>query len=230
MRRLSFLIPVLLFMTACTTIRTVQPPPVVSVTTPPLVVETIQVTDKFSLGLGVKLSGWVISKEIPDFLLEEFAHHIEHELAEKGLTRSHDEMIAIARKRLASNELYLFNPVSQAWIAVDFSALHNGEQAPDRQSVYNSARYAADSLYGEEGVTDMTHKVSSVGFYGADYAFRLDADFLSHKELKKFSGIVGFADTYWIYIYYTDRLAEAGDYPLIDTLLNSLTLIHRGSQ
>jgi hypothetical protein len=200
------------------------PPAEIELTVPPPVIRTIPVTDDISIGLSQQLDGWLVTSEAPDYLVEEFAHHIEHELAEKGQTRTHEEVVAVVHKRLASNELYIYKESSRAWIAIDFSALQEGEKVPGRQAVYNSARYAADSLSGEEGVSDVQHTVSSVSVYGADTAFRLDAAFASHGEPRKFSGIIGFANPYWFYVYYTDELNDPADFSDIDKLLDSLTL------
>ena len=212
------------FLLAACSIAQPDPPAEIMLTAPPPVVRSIPVMDDVALGLSQQLDGWIVSSEVPDYLVEEYVHHIEHELAEKGQVRTHDEMVTVVHRRLAANELYIYKALSRAWIAIDFSSLHAGEKAPDRQAVFNSARYAAESLSGEEGVTDVRHTVSSVAVYGADIAFRLDAAFNSHEEPRKFSGIIGFARPYWFYVYYTDELTDPADFSDIDKLLESLTL------
>lgn len=223
MPRVLLSISLLFFLAACAVSQPV-PPAQMQATTPPPVTRVLPVMDDVAIGVSQSLDGWIINSEVPDFLLEEFVHHIEHELADKGQARTRDEMIAVVRKRVAANELYIYKPQSRAWVAVDFSALHEGEKAPGRQAVYNSARFAAESLAGEEGVMDVQHTVSSVVVYGADVAFRLDATFTLHGEPRKFSGIIGFANPYWIYVYYTDELKDPADYMVMDKLLATMTL------
>ncbi len=228
MNKYLCLFPVLLILSACATMQPPPPPPVTS-SEPPPVVRSVAVTEDISLGFNMSLEGWEVDEEAPAFLLDEFVHHIEHELEDMGQVRTQEEMLAVARKRLEANELYIFDVQSRSYIMVDFSQLHNGEKAPSRQAVYNSARYASESLAGEEGVSEVRAEVDSVAVAGAEDAFRLDADYLLHGEERKFAGVIGFADPYWFFIYYTDTLAEPGQYPAIDNLLDNLTII-RGAR
>lgn len=228
MRYLSIVLPFALLLVSCKATQPPPPPAPVDATAPP-VIRSVEVNRDVALGLNTLLEGWTVSSDIPEFLLEEFAHHLEHELEARGLSRTDEEMREVARQRLDANEVFIFNPSSRSYIMVDFSKLRDSEKAPSRQSVFDSARYAADSLSTEEGVSDMTSEVSSVHVEGADYAFRLDADFQSHGNSRKFSGVVGFADPYWFFVYYTDTLAGPGDYATIDNLLDNLTILHKGS-
>ncbi len=222
MRKILLLIAIAFVLASCSTV----PPPVV-LSPPSAVVEVVEVTPDVSVGFSQKLDGWVVSADVPAYLLEETAHHIEHELKHKGITRSHDEIRDIALKRLAANELFIYNASSRAWIVIDFSPLREGEEPPSRQAVYNSARYAADSLAGEEGVSDVKHKVTAVALQSAEHAFRLDADYLSHGEKRKFVGIIGFANPYWVFVYYTDELRDPGDYMFVDAVLSSMTIVRK---
>ncbi|PLX80359.1 MAG: hypothetical protein C0615_01140 [Desulfuromonas sp.] len=218
---LSFLLPSLFLLSACGHFQQTMPPlPQAAEQLP--VVDRLQIADDIVIGLSYRLDRWQSESEAPDFLIEEFVHHIEHELAEKGLVRSEEEKIAVARKRLAANELFIFRSESGAWVSIDFSRLREGERAPDRRAVFNSAGYAAESLAGEEGVAALDYRVSAVRLPGAAYAFRLDADYLLHEEPHKFSGLIAFANPYWFYVYYNDPLTDREDFTDIDRMLRTL--------
>lgn len=50
-----------------------------------------------------------------------------------------DFLVKVARKNLSINELFVVNPQSGAWLAIDFSPLREGENSPGRRRVARSA-------------------------------------------------------------------------------------------
>ncbi|BCR04823.1 hypothetical protein DESUT3_18920 [Desulfuromonas versatilis] len=189
---------------------------------PPRVDRTVDVGSGLKLGLALPSERWVVQSTVPDFLVEERAEHLEHELAEKGKQVSREDLLNLSRKRLSANELFVFNPQTRAVLEVDFSPLDKGESAPSRGTVANSARFAGESLSQEEGVTQASADVAKTRVYGAMAAYRLDAAYQHHGHSTRFVGVVGFADPCWFYLYYTDPLADAADLQEMDSLLRNL--------
>ncbi len=196
--------------------------------TPPQVNRTVEISPGLSLGVYLPSDRWTMTSEIPEFLVEDRAEHIEHELAEKGQKVSRDQLLDAARKRLAANELFIFNPASKASMEIDFSPLKDGEAAPSRRTVAASARYAGDSLSQEEGVSEARFSDRKADVFGARDAYRLDADYKHHDEKTRFLGIVGFAAPYWFYAYYTDHLAVPSDHQEMDRIVRSLLITVEG--
>jgi len=191
----------------------------------PLRAETLRVAPGVALQYTLPAAHWKVALEAPEFLLEETAEHLEHELAAQGKHLDASALQAAARKRLAANEAYIFNPDSGAYLAIDFSALRDGEKAPGRGAIAESARLAGESLESEEGTRDVRHDYRKAAVAGAEVAYRVDATFRHHDEPRRFIGIIGFRSPYWFYLYYTDPQRDAADVGEMEEILRTLILL-----
>ncbi|MGE4580689.1 MAG: hypothetical protein AB7F21_14260 [Desulfuromonadales bacterium] len=188
---------------------------------------TLALSDDMVLGIRLPGDNWQISSEPPMTLVEEMAEHIEHELEEKGQLANpptREQLKNAALKKLQSNEGYVFNPATGAHLDVDISRLGEGDVAPSARGVENSARYAVSSLEGDEGVSAVVAQVEKARLAGAQYAWRISADYKMHEEPRRFVGIVAFASPYWVYLYYTDPLKNDTDYGEMEEMLRSAVL------
>ena len=185
--------------------------------------ETIRIDDRFLVRFDLP-SGWVLSTEPPRALVEETAEHLKHELEGQDRQPGEDQILAVAAKRLAANEAFVYNPATLAHLSIDFSALNEGEKAPSKKTVRLSAEYAGEGLKEEEGTSEVRTSVDKIPVAGADLAYRLDASYRHHGEPVTFVGIVGFAQPYWFYLYYNDHQKAAQDKEAFETLLRSLRL------
>lgn len=183
--------------------------------------ETIAVDRNLSLRLDLPGGKWQLTREAPGFLVEETVEHLRHELAEKKQTVAPEKVQEAARKRLAANEAYLCQAESGACLAIDFSPLRPGEAPPSAKAVRASARYAAEGLADEEGISGLKQKVREVSLPGASAAYRIDASYRQHGEERTFTGIVGFAHPYWFYLYFTDPLRDRADAAAMEHTLKS---------
>lgn len=190
----------------------------------PAASETLRLAPDLSLEMALPAEGWVMSSEPPPFLLESTAEHLEHELAAAGKEVDDAKVRALAARRLAANEAYVYNPASGAVLTIDVSPLREGEAPPSRRAVATSARYAGEGLADEEGVADLDQRSARVEVAGAEHAYRIDARYRHHEQPTQFIGIVGFVSPYWLYLYYTDRLVEPGDAAAVDRALATLVL------
>jgi len=163
----------------------------------PLWAETLPVAPGLTLEFTLPGGHWTVGREAPEFLLEETAEHLEHELAAQGRTLDPSALQAAARKRLAANEAYIYNAASGAYLAIDFSPLREGEAAPGKRTIATSARLAGESLESEEGTSDVSHDYRKAVVTGADVAYRVDAAFRHHDAPRKFIGVIGFRSPYW---------------------------------
>jgi len=207
MRKVSFFIAVLSFLWAG-----------------PLAAETIRVRPDLIVELNLPSARWTISRQAPDFLLEETAEHLEHELAGQGKQLDPGKLRAAAVNRLAANEIFVFNPDSGAVLTLDFSPLREGEDPPGRKTVAASARYAGDSLASEEGITEVDAETGKTSVEGAEHAYRVAARYRHHGQPTEFVGIVGFVRPYWFFFYYTDPLKDRRDAGEMNTILASTVL------
>lgn len=185
---------------------------------------TYEVVPGTYLTLVLPADHWQVSAVPPDFLVEDMAGHLSEEMLRTARAAGMDDPLEVARKNLSINELFVVNPETGAWLAVDFSPLREGESAPNRRTVARSAQFAGQSLQGEEGLSELTYSTKRVRLPGARHAHRLDAEFEKHGTPIRFIGIVGFADPHWIFLYYTDYQEDAQDMVDMEAILKSVRL------
>ena len=168
--------------------------------------------------------GWAYSRQAPQFYVEETVEHVTHELADQGKKVESDRLRDAVTRRLATNEGFVYHPESHSMLLIDFSPLREGEAEPSRDTVAQSARYAAGELRQEEGAADVAAGSDRTNFSGMPYAYRVDATYTMHGEPRRFIGIVGFRSPYWIYLYYTDTLTNSSDREAMEELLRTARL------
>ena len=190
------------------------------------IAELIKISDSTHLQFSVP-DGWLLADELPQKLLEEMAEHISHEATAKGHTPTPEQLLSAARKRLAANEVLLYNPETIAHMTLDFSPLKQGERAPSKKTIKLSAKYAGESLQQEEGVSQLVGKSKETSIDGAWYAYSYEAEYLHHEEKMAFSGTIGFSTPYWFFFYYTDYLQDPIDKSRAEQVLKSLKIIKK---
>lgn len=186
--------------------------------------ESIPVGSDLRVEVSLPSARWQIFHSAPEFLVAEIAEHLEHELAAEGKHPSGTQIRQAAEKRLAANEAFVCNPASGACLIIDFSPLRADEKPPGRRNVELSARYAAEGLADEEGLSELQQKTARAEIAGASQAYRIDARYRQHGEPRQFIGYVGFAEPSWFYLYYTDPLRESADLPEMEQLLEDLAI------
>jgi len=191
-----------------------------------LAAETFPVAPGLKLEVNLPGQKWQISRQAPEFLFLETVEDLKHEPAAPG--KEIETLKGLARLRLGANELFIFNPDSGAVLTIDFSPLRGDEKAPEERTVASSARYAGESLESEEGVEGVETKTDKVHVPGADFAHRIQASYRQRGKPVKFTGIVGFVDPYWFYLYFKDPLRNPGDAEDMRRILDSLVLKSAG--
>ena len=181
-----------------------------------------------NLVVEINLSeGWALHLEPPDALVKEMAVHVAHEPAAANATA--EQIESVTRKRMAANEATVYHAASGAHLDIDFSPLDQGQSAPSSQTLRNSAKYAAQSLEGEEDVADVTWDVTSVKINGAREAFQLAADYKQHDSPIKFLGIIGYVEGYWFFLYYTDPGKDSATFGEMQTMIEQLVVRRSGN-
>lgn len=188
--------------------------------------EEVAVTDSLIVDVPL-MDGWTLHLEAPDALVKEMAIHVAHEPA--AANASAEQIEKVTRKRLAANEAIVYHAESGAHLDIDFSALDPGKSAPSSKTLRNSAKYAAQSLEGEEDVSDVVWEVTSVDVQGAQEAFQLAADYKQHDLPVKFIGVIGYVDGYWFFLYYTDPSQDPDVFKQMKDMLAKLVIRSSGS-
>lgn len=171
--------------------------------------------------------GWILSLAAPQALVKETARQIAHEPAAANATA--EQIESVAQRRLAANEAFVYHAVSGAYLTIDFSPLEAGESAPDSSTLRNSARFAAQSLAGEEEVSDVVWNVTSSRIDGAREAYQLAADYRQHGQAMKFLGIIGYVEGSWFFLYYTDPGKDPAAFEEMQSMLDQVAVHRAGS-
>jgi hypothetical protein len=180
-----------------------------------------------NLVVEINLSeGWTLHLEPPDALVKEMALHVAHEPAAANATA--EQIEKVTRKRMEANEATVYHAASGAHLDIDFSALDQGQSAPGSQTLRNSAKYAAQSLEGEEDVADVVWEVTEIKINGAREAFQLAADYKKHDSPVKFIGIIGYVEGYWFFLYYTGPGKDSATFGEMQTMLEQLVIRRSG--
>jgi hypothetical protein len=191
-------------------------------------VDAAEIAVTMNLVVEINLSeGWSLHLEPPDALVKEMAIHVAHEPAAANATT--EQIESVTRKRMAANEATVYHAASGVHLDIDFSPLDQGQSAPSSQTLRNSAKYAAQSLEGEEDVADVVWDVTSVKINGAREAFQLAADYKQHDGPMKFLGIIGYVEGYWFFLYYTDPGKDSGTFGEMQTMLEQLVVRRSGN-
>lgn len=185
--------------------------------------EIIEIVPGLRVNLELGSSEWSASPTPPAFLVDEMTEHLAHEVP-VGQSVDAERLRDMVIKRLAANELFIFNPASGAHLEVDVSPLREDEREPSKGAVADSARFAGQSLVEEEGVGNVEWKTRKVSIPGAKASYRLDASYTFHGGPRRFVGIVGFSAPYWFYLYFTDPLKTPADAAVVDTLIERLAI------
>lgn len=168
--------------------------------------------------------GWALHLEPPDALVEEMAAHVAHEPAAANASAAQIEKVT--RKRMAANEAFVYHAASGAHLDIDFSPLEQGASAPSTKTLRTSAEYAAESLEGEEDISDVVWDVIPAKIQGAREAFQLVADYRQHDLPVKFVGTIGYVDGYWFFLYFTDPGQRPEVFEEMQKMLGKLVVRH----
>ena len=168
--------------------------------------------------------GWTLHLEPPEALVLEMAAHVAHEPAAANASAAQIEKVT--RKRMAANEAFVYHAASGARLEIDFSPLEQGASAPSTKTLRTSAEYAAQSLEGEEGVSNVAWEVIPVKIQGARDAFQLVADYQRHDLPVKFVGTIGYVEGYWLFLYFTDPSQKPEVFEQMQEMLGKLVVRH----
>jgi hypothetical protein len=168
--------------------------------------------------------GWTLHLEPPEALVLEMAAHVAHEPAAANASAAQIEKVT--RKRMAANEAFVYHAASGARLEIDFSPLEQGASAPSTKTLRTSAEYAAQSLEGEEGVSNVAWDVIPVKIQGAREAFQLVADYQRHDLPVKFVGTIGYVEGYWLFLYFTDPSQKPEVFEQMQEMLGKLVVRH----
>ena len=161
-----------------------------------------KLVDNCSLSYTLPSGQWQASTDPPEAAIDAMVEEMEEDAASKGRTVDPDKLRQTAARNLRSNELFIFNPASTAWLMVDVSPLEPKEEAPTPAMVETSLEYSRQELAATADEGTFKGELASAEVSGLLFASRLDATYLKDGKPDNFIGIIGFANPYWVYLFY----------------------------
>ncbi len=190
--------------------------------------ETLSIDPQFSIDFQLPSARWSFSRTPPEMLVAPMIADVEHDLQDQGKSLSRAEVTAMAMKRLAQNQGFIYAPATGSYLLIDFSPPTPGQKPPGDEDLEASAKMAGEILQGEPGVTGAQIHFTTADIAGARKVYQLDATYQQNGTPKAFSGLIGYAHPYWFFLYFTDTLKDPVDAREMAALLHSITL-HGGT-
>lgn len=212
-RILFFTVALLLVVSGCSP--TLKPAPT----------HRLQIDDRMLLVMSLPSPRWQFSTEAPAFVAKKMTDHLRQEVVAVAPDISDEQLLLLARKRLAVNEGYVSSKHSGAYLMIDFSSRRQGMADPTRAELKESAYGALLALANEEGVVDLESRITSSSIAGSSKTCRVEARYLLNGQPRLFIGILGFKAPYRFYIYYNDSLRDPRDQVEMERILYSLQLL-----
>ncbi len=185
----------------------------------------LQIDKHLELAMALPSSRWQLSEEPPAFLAQKISDHLRQEVSSFAPSVNDNQLLLLARKRLAVNEGYVFNEHSGAWLMIDFSLRRESRNAPTLSELRASAYGSLLALENEEGVADLESRIGSLSIDGGSRASKIEANYCLDGKPQLFIGIIGFKAPYRFYLYYNDSLRDPQDQIEMHQILNSLQLL-----
>jgi len=185
----------------------------------------LQIDNHLQLAIILPSSRWQFSTEAPVFLAKKMSDHLRQEIIAVAPAVNDEQLLMMARKRLAVNEAYVFNEHSGACLMIDFSSRRQGKTDPTRAELKESAYGALLALANEEGVTDLESRIATTAIAGSSRACRVEASYLLDEQARLFIGIIGYKSPHRFYLYYNESLRDPRDRIEMEQILKSLQLL-----
>ncbi len=94
----------------------------------------LQLAPDLQVSFDLPSARWQSTDAPPAFLVRQMAEHAEPAMLERAASKGLSAEDAM-RQMLGSNEYFVFNPESEAYLLIDFSPLRSGEEAPGKKTV-----------------------------------------------------------------------------------------------
>lgn len=178
------------------------------------------------LGLVLpKLSDpWIVTRDPTEEMLEHQAEHAAEDALNAGRSISRAEALQQAKQHFAaSDDLYFMNTESEAHLLFSVAPLGERQPEPDAGHVAQSASTAAAGVTAE-GWIKHSEEQRSIAVKGARHAEYFKIDYTKGSERGFFTGVVGYAQPYWFWLYAYDHRHDPGDRDLLATILQTFEI------
>jgi hypothetical protein len=156
---------------------------------------------------------WQVVIEAPESAIQAMVDDMLHEAVVAGKPIDHARLRSTAVKSLQTNNLYVYNLQSSAYLMISISPTEPGEKPPGNKTIKASVDWTVDAIKENSEVESGAYRfdVEQLKLSGATSAYLLDTDCPLHGAAHNFLGIIGYAKPYWVFLYYNDKAANPTD-------------------
>jgi hypothetical protein len=170
---------------------------------------------------------WDVSVEAPELAIEAMVADMVYGRQTNGISFDRKELLERAKNLIKVNNLFIYNAGTEAYLMASFSPHGQREKPLSKKLIQRSVRWTVEALDDHAGVSDLALSqttVEPVEIPGIEYAQQITSNNPLFGNPHKFTGIVGYAYPYWIFIYYNDKVKDSTDYSEMQQILKSIKL------
>lgn len=167
---------------------------------------------------------WQVSQQAPQLAIDAMYVDLVHGKEKKGESYDPEKLKEMAEKFLKTNNLYIFNPATEAYLMVSIAPFKEEAGIPGKKNIRASAKWAAEAIaeHAEiENLSTYNTSVEMIEIPGVKFAAKVDSNYPLFGERHHFIGIIGYSHPYWVFIYYNDKLKQSQDLSEMKKLLDS---------
>jgi hypothetical protein len=167
---------------------------------------------------------WQVSQQAPQLAIDAMYVDLVHGKEKKDESYDPEKLKKMAEKFLNTNNLYIFNAETEAYLMVSIAPFKEESGIPGKKSIRASAKWAAEAIAEHAEVENLSKynmSVEMIEIPGVKYAAKVDSNYPLFGEPHHFIGIIGYSHPYWVFIYYNDKLKQSQDLPEMKKLLDS---------
>jgi len=183
--------------------------------------------DDRSITFNLPSERWEVSTEPPESAIRAMMADMAYETEKKGVevdrTALREKAVTYAR----TNNLFVHDPKTSAYLMISISRT---KEPPKDETVRASADWALNEIVenaGEKETRGFGSRLKKVQLPGLQVAYQIEADYPLRGAPHNFIGIIGFADPYWVFLYYNDQAQDPEDLREMRLLLASVSLARR---
>jgi hypothetical protein len=168
---------------------------------------------------------WQVSQQAPQLAIDAMYVDLVHGKEKKGEAYDPEKLMAMAKKFLNTNNLYIYNAETEAYLMVSIAPFEEDAGIPGKKSVKTSAKWAAEAIAEHAEVEDLSSYNMSVEMIdrpGMKHAAKVDSNYPLFGEPHHFIGIIGYSHPYWVFMYYNDKVKQPQDLEEMRKLLASV--------
>lgn len=189
--------------------------------------QTTILASNSALNFELPSDRWEVSVDPPELAIEAMLVDMAHDKKKKGEEIDLVTLRALSEKFMKVNNLFIYNPATEAYLMVSLSPQNRAESRPTEKSIQASVHWAVDALDDHAEVEDLNSYqtvVQSVVIPGVEYATQITSSAPLFGDSHNFIGVIGYSYPHWVFLYYNDKARDSKDLFEMEQIIKSIEL------